>query len=593
MASSKLGASDFPGLPPAGSMQHALEVLAEATSATVVLFDHEGEAIIGPVAGSDFIRRIISTRQGREVVVSAHRAAIGAQRASAGGEGISVLAEDPLDHFAIPFVRDGRHAGTLTLGDRPRGPIPPELAARIKSAAGLAPGDLEGSAAQLTPWTAQEASAARNMAALVTELFADLGVREENLRSRIEELTAVYNMAGLLAGTLDLQEILDRTARMVCEVMKVKACSIRMLDESTENLAIRAVYNLSEEYLSKGRVTVGENPIDAAAIQGQMVHIADAPNDPRTRYRRQARKEGIISGLVCGMIYRGKAVGVLRVYTGEPHVFAPFEESLLRAVAAQAAAAIVNARLVAETLEAERYTRQMAYAGEVQRRMIPAEPPVCEHVEIGAVYRPTFEVGGDLYDFIPLGKGNLGVGIADVSGKGVPASLLMASLRSALRVHAYFTYDIARIMTEVNQHVCRETTTGEFATVFYGVLPPDGGRLTYCDAGHDPPMLLRDGRIQYLDVGGMVLGVDPDATFEKGLIELRGGDVLLLHTDGAVEAMNFSEEPFGRERLKASLLRYADQPAQLVARNILWDIRRFRGLADRSDDLTLVVLKVK
>jgi sigma-B regulation protein RsbU (phosphoserine phosphatase) len=293
------------------------------------------------------------------------------------------------------------------------------------------------------------------------------------------------------------------------------------------------------------------------------------------------------------MIYRGKAVGVLRVYTGEPHAFSPFEEALLRAVAAQAAAAVINARLLAEAIEAERYARQIAYAGQVQRRMIPANPPPMAHVDIGAVYRPTYQVGGDLYDFISLPKGNLGVAIADVSGKGVPASLLMASIRSAMRVYACFTYDVDRILYEVNRHVCRDTKIGEFITAFYGVVTPDGRRLTYSNAGHDPPLLLRGGKIQRLGVGGMVLGVDCTATFERGVMHLEPGDTLLLYTDGAPEALNFSDEQFGRERLEQSLLRYASQPAQHVAQQVLWDIRRFRGLADRTDDVTLVVLKIK
>jgi phosphoserine phosphatase RsbU/P len=188
---------------------------------------------------------------------------------------------------------------------------------------------------------------------------------------------------------------------------------------------------------------------------------------------------------------------------------------------------------------------------------------------------------------------NLGIGIADVSGKGVPASLLMASLRSALRVYAYFTYDIDRIMSEINKHVCRETTIAEFVTAFYGVLTPDGRRLTYSVAGHDPPLLLRRGRVQRLDTGGMVLGVDPQATFEREVIDLEPGDVLLLYTDGAVEGLNFNDEAFGRERLTQSLIRHAHESAQLIAQNILWDLRRFRGLADRTDDVTMVVLKIR
>ncbi len=576
-----------------GAIQRAIQVLAEAVSATVAVFDESGKLLAGPAAGSGFVQRILETDAGRAVWMAAHRGHVLKALGHDGKEDAAGFdPEGLLDCFVIPVTRGDRRLGFITLGDRPRHSLSPAAVRHLERTLGLQPGALS-SAEALRPWDADQAAAARNLAVLIGELFAELSAADEDLRRRIDELSAVYNIVGLLSGTRNLQEILDRTSRIVCEVMQVKACSIRMLDEATGQLKIQAVHNLSEEYLNKGQVTVDENPIDAAAIRGEMVRILDAPTDPRTRYPEEARKEGIVSGLVCGMIYRGKAVGVLRVYTGETHVFTPFEEALLRAVSAQAAAAVVNARLLAETLEAERYARQIAYAGEVQRRMIPATPPSLPAVEIGAVYRPTYQLGGDLYDFILLPKGNLGVGIADVSGKGIPASLLMASVRSALRIYARFTYDVDRILYELNRHVCRDTKVGEFVTAFYGVVTPDGRRLTYSNAGHDPPMLLRGGSIQRLAAGGMVLGVDCVATFERAVVDLKPGDILLLYTDGAVEALNFSDERFGRDRLEQSLLKYADQPAQLIAQNILWDIRRFRGLADRTDDVTLVVLKIR
>src|SRR6185436_5492614 len=144
-----------------------------------------------------------------------------------------------------------------------------------------------------------------------------------------------------------------------------------------------------------------------------------------------------------------------------------------------------------------------------------------------------------------------------------------------------------------NKQMCRETTVSEFATAFYGVITPDARRFTYCNAGHDPPLLLRDGKLTHLGTGGMVLGVDMAATFQREVVALRSGDVVLLYTDGIVEGLNFEDERFGRERLAQSLTRNANEPAQLVAQNILWDLRRFRGLADRTDDVSLVVLKIK
>jgi len=571
------------------SLQRSLSILAAATGTTVVLFDRAGQVAAGPIAGGSMVLQLLETPAGREMVLAAHHQVMQ-------GESIALpssFGAGYLDRFAIPVIRGTTRAGTLTLGDRPRQELPKEVVFEMARIAGLAPDGLWSAACELPCWTVAQAEAARNLGTVLVDLFASLCSQDEDLRRRIEELSAVYRIAGLLTGTLDLQGILDKTVAMVCEVMKIRACSIRMLDDSSGSLTIKAVHNLSWEYLDKGPVSVEQNPIDQAAIKGRIVQISDMPGDPRVLYPEQARKEGIVSGLVCGMIYRGTAVGVIRVYTGEPHVFSPYEESLLQAVASQAAAAIVNARLLAETIDAERYARQIAYAGDVQRRMIPRTAPMCPHVEIGALYRPTYRVGGDFYDFIRLPGGNLGIGIADVSGKGVPASLLMASLRSALRVYANFTYDVDEIMSAVNLHMCRDTTAGEFATGFYGVLTPDGRRLTYCNAGHDPPMRLRDGKIAYLETGGMVLGVDRSATFQRGVLELRPGDLLLLYTDGAVEALNFADEQFGRRRLADSLLSHADQPAERIVQNINWDLRRFRGLADRVDDVTLVLLKVR
>jgi len=573
------------------TLERALQVLTEATATTAVLFNARGRVLLGPVAGHEFFHQIFTSEYGRELILSLHRSVLDSGSAVPLPPDAQVLAE-VLDHFALPITISGYGCGTLTLGLRPHQQIPGSVIEQVASVVAIDVNLLKTAARQYGVASADEPARVRALAALLVGLLGELSAQDTDLQRRIEELSTVYDISSLVAGTLDLQEVLDKIAELVCTMMKVKACSIRLLNEETAHLEIKAVHNLSAEYLNKGPVTVDRNPIDEAAVAGKLVYIADAPTDPRTSYPQQARQEGIVSGLVCGLIYRGKPVGVLRAYTGEPHVFSPFEQSLLRAVTAQAAAAIVNARLFGEALAAERYQRQLAYAGEVQRRMIPAAPPCCEHIEIGAVYRPTFQVGGDFYDFIVLPKENLGIAIADVSGKGVPASLLMASVRTALRVNAYHTYDIDRILREVNKLLCNDTSIGEFATAFYGVLAPRRRRLTYCNAGHIPPMLLRRGELQYLEAGGMVVGVDPDATFDRGIVHLEVGDALLLYTDGAVDAMNFADEQFGRQRLAESFCRYADQPAQRLAENILWDIRRFRGLADRTDDLSLVVLKV-
>src|SRR6185437_1720173 len=167
----------------------------------------------------------------------------------------------------------------------------------------------------------------------------------------------------------------------------------------------------------------------------------------------------------------------------------------LKAVAAQAASAIENTRLITEAIESEALEKQVALAAEVQRRMIPATPPVVPGLELSAVYVPAYTLGGDFYDFIPLPDNNIGMVIADVSGKGVPASLIMASVRAALRAQIDNVYYLYEVIRRVNLMLCRDTRDSEFVTLFYGVYNATTRRLTYCNAGHAPPMVLRDGKI--------------------------------------------------------------------------------------------------
>jgi sigma-B regulation protein RsbU (phosphoserine phosphatase) len=202
-------------------------------------------------------------------------------------------------------------------------------------------------------------------------------------------------------------------------------------------------------------------------------------------------------------------------------------------------------------------------------------------------------VGGDFYDLIDLPGGRLGVCIADVVGKGLPAALMMASVRSALRVHAHQSHDIDSIMEKVNRHMCRDTRVGEFATLIYGVFSADNHTFTYCNAGHIPPLLLRGDKLTELTAGGLVIGVQPEETFEQETTLLNPGDILIMITDGVTEAMDFESTAYGRDRLVASIRKHHSLDAQQLAQQILWDVRRFVGLADQSDDITIVVAKLR
>ena len=435
----------------------------------------------------------------------------------------------------------------------------------------------------------------RKLMQLMSNMLVRLCKDATHLRNRVEELLTLYRLMSKFNEQRTLQHILDVVTKMVVEVMKAKACSVRLLSEDGSELIIRAVYSISSGYLDKRPIPLSKSKLDSEALStNKVVYVADMGSDPRVVHPKDSRREGLVSGLCAPMIYKGKGEGVLRVFTGRPHRFSWFDKQLLHAIAGAAAAAIANARLYDEAVESMAIKRQLAQAGEVQRKMIPRKPPEIAGFDIHGRYIPCHELAGDFFDFIKLPNENLGIAVCDVVGKGIRASLLMASIRASLRAHARSVYDMGDLLGEVNRDLCADTISSDFATMFYCVLDHSTKRLTYCCAGHMPPILVRDGKIVELEAPGGMLGVLPDMEFPKGIVDLRPGDVILAYTDGLSEALNFSHEEYGRGRIEQALTVAVSEgySAENIVRHCLWDMRRFTGLHRFMDDRTLVVVKV-
>jgi len=436
---------------------------------------------------------------------------------------------------------------------------------------------------------------ARRLLQLMANIIARRWNRQRILRTRIAELVTMYRLTAEFSGQHDLPTVLHLVARTVRDLLSAKACAIRMLSDNGKELLPQAVSNLSMTYLRKGPILLSESVIDREVVlEGKMVYVANMGDDPRVLYPAEARREGIVSGICTPMCHKGRCLGVLRAYMGEPHEFDWYERSMLQAVAAQAAAAIDHARLDEEAERGAELQRSLTMAAEVQRRMFPAEEPKAANLDIHATYAPSFEVGGDFYDFHEFQGGNLGLVVCDVVGKGVRASLLMASIRASLRAHAAYNYELSEVIARVNRDLCDDTAISDFATLFYGVIDTAARRFTYANCGHVPPLLVRAGQCRRLTTGGGVLGIDPSLTWSHDSIIMAPGDVLLVFTDGLTEAMNFQDEIFDTQRVEAAALE-AIRPGQTAAgisRHILWRMRQFTGLQTRFDDLTLVAIRV-
>ena len=278
--------------------------------------------------------------------------------------------------------------------------------------------------------------------------------------------------------------------------------------------------------------------------------------------------------------------------------FTDEDRVLLEAFANQAGVAIENAQLYQEALEGRQLQAEMDEAAKIQQNLIPDTLPEISGYEATGLYFPRGGVGGDYYDCLPDTNGTWGLAIADVSGKGMQAALLMATLRAGLHSEVTRKTDLPSMAETLNSLLYASSTSGKFATFFYAQLHPETDQMTSINAGHNYPLVIRcDGGCDQLEKGGVMLGMFPNdvlseiAEYEQETTQLCSGDVVLFYTDGVTETVNPDEELYGEERLEAVATRVKSESADQICQAIYNDVIEFQGEAQQFDDLTLMVLK--
>jgi sigma-B regulation protein RsbU (phosphoserine phosphatase) len=267
--------------------------------------------------------------------------------------------------------------------------------------------------------------------------------------------------------------------------------------------------------------------------------------------------------------------------------------------AGQTALALEVARLTAaigrEMAQRERLNRELEIAKEVQERLFPQRLPSVPGLDYCGYCRPAREVGGDYYDFLELSEGRLGIAIGDVSGKGIGAALMMASLEASLRAQASVSHDLVELMKRVNNLVLEASAANRYATLFYAEYDPRSGQLAYVNAGHNPPLILRKSaekcEVLRLETGGPVIGILRQC-YRQESFSLEPGDLAVLFTDGVSESMNARDEEWGEDRLIEFAKTCHGLPAFEAMTRILAASEAFAAGASQHDDMTLVVLRV-
>jgi serine phosphatase RsbU (regulator of sigma subunit) len=413
----------------------------------------------------------------------------------------------------------------------------------------------------------------------------------------IDRLALLHRLTRTFNSSLDLNYVLDRVMDEVIAATRAER-GFLMLRDAGGQLVFRVARGMDQQTIQAPAFQISRGLAERVAAEGVPLLTSDAQKDAWLAARASVLDLRLRSILCVPLQVKDTTIGVVYVdnrwHTG---IFTPNELQLLTTIADQAAIAIENARLYQLAVEKGRLERELQVARDVQTGLIPAELPQISGWEFAALWQPARVVGGDYYDVLALGErpdrsGSLALVIADVSDKGMPAALFMASARSTLRGCAAGSASPAACIRQTNRLLCADASGGMFVTLVYGQLDLDSGELIYVNAGHNPPWLCRTGgELLELTRTGVVLGVDEAEQYGQSSVTLQPGDLLLLYTDGVTEAVDERGEAFGEDRLRHVVLANCGAPAAEVLRCLEAALREFTGAMPQHDDITVCLAK--
>ncbi|MBM3325089.1 MAG: hypothetical protein FJY66_05415, partial [Calditrichaeota bacterium] len=427
---------------------------------------------------------------------------------------------------------------------------------------------------------------------------------------------------GVLPLTRHAQSFLER--KFYPERQRLRQMILDFLEQVIALPDRQSFWIQLEEKLRNGLMVDGVYPVVFSGAEKERLLLRDCewtPFDTRSALVRTLEldrrpmmvDEALSAGAVCPtveetswlkihriavivpLLTHGQLLGFLALgMKTEREDYAGEELRILNSLASQVAIASENIRLVEENVEKQRLEEQLQIARRIQRGFLPGDLPPTPGLALAARSRFCLEVAGDYYDVIPLENGETVLAVADVSGKGAGAALLMANLQASLRTAVGVSIGLADIVGRINNLIFQNTPIEEYITFFVGIFHPDSRRLTFVNAGHNPPLLLRrSGSIEYLREGGLILGMAPNLPYAQTTVQLAPGELLLMYTDGFSEAMNSTEEEFGEERLKSLFKKYCDLSPQQMLERMEAELVAFRESDVFEDDSTLLIARVE
>jgi sigma-B regulation protein RsbU (phosphoserine phosphatase) len=399
---------------------------------------------------------------------------------------------------------------------------------------------------------------------------------------------AIFEHAARTSRTASMTELIRLNADFAHQLPGADRCSLWLVDQQSNEL-----WTILADGVEPIRIPLGQGLVGACVLQQQAILVNDTQSDPRFLGQIDARSGYVTSQVLCIPLRAdGQTIGAMQLLN-KPEGFNSRDADFVGLLAHFAATAIQGERLRQEAESARLLNHELSLARDVQARMLPQEIPVIEGLEIGAYCRPALQVGGDYYDLLPLDDGRFAFTLGDVSGKGIAAAVIMASVQTLLRSFLQrSSRSLATIIADVSQALYQSSSSNRFSTLFCGIVDLRSGLLTYVNAGQQNPLLLRQGQQPFeLPGTGIPLGILSDATFVERSFQLEAGDLLLTFSDGIQEVANPDGE-FWEDARPAQILEAhantaaSDLPTIFANQADLW-----ASGAKQHDDMTIVALR--
>jgi len=409
-------------------------------------------------------------------------------------------------------------------------------------------------------------------------------------RLELVRLRVLVEASKLINSSIEPAVLFSTIVSLAREQLGVERGTLFFVDEARQEIWARIP---TEGDVSEIRLPMGKGIAGTVAATGETVIVHDAWADPRFDSSVDRRSGFRTRSILCVPIRNrnGRIVGVLQLLNKRDGEFGAADLEFLALVSEHVAIGMENATLHLSLLEKDRMQRELALGQEIQKRLLPEPPRGIPGTEIAATSVACYEVSGDSYDFLELPSGNLGLAIADVSGKGVAAALVMSSLQAALRVAAPLDEDPVRLAARLDKLIHDLAGGRKYVTFFFGCYSPATGRFVYVNAGHNPPLMVSDGQVTPLKGTGVPVGLVPNGTWHEAEVVLPPGGSIVFYTDGLTEASSPDDEEFGNERFSALAASLAGRSAAEVIAGLLAGVTAFEGGSRPADDKTLVVLR--